>query len=89
MDELIDRISTHDDVKRIIVGRSYEVLGGHNFRILPKELYFTDAGGAETALFIQKGKRENENIDVSYLDKQDREPHSLYTRIIQRLASYR
>ncbi len=88
IEELIRKISEHDDVKKIVIGRSYEVLGGNTLRVLPKELYFTDAGGAETALFIQKGARVNGEVEVNYMDKKDRQKFNLYYRVILRLISY-
>lgn len=52
IDELIGRLKG-PSVARITVNRSYEVLGGQNYRYLPKELYFARTGGAETSLLIE------------------------------------
>lgn len=51
-DELIERIRELPNVAKVTLNRSYEVLGGHNQRFLPKDLYFQSTGGAETAVLI-------------------------------------
>lgn len=51
-DELLAWIAASGRASRITINRSYEVLGGMNYRFLPKELYQTSAGGAETSLRI-------------------------------------
>ena len=86
-EEMIQRISEHPTVKRIVVSRHYEVLGGHNYRVLPKDLYFRDAGTAETAVFIQKGKRHNGSVDVTFMDGRDRRTNTLLDRFVQKAAS--
>ena len=53
IDELIAYFKAHAAVAKVTVNRSYEVLGGHNLRYLPKDLYFTEAGGAETSLLVE------------------------------------
>jgi len=82
-DELIRQISSHEDVKRIVLSRHYEVLGGHNYRFLPKELYFRGAGTAETAVFIQKGTGKG-SADVSFMDQPDRPRYNLLDHVIRR-----
>lgn len=86
-DEMIQRIEAHKDVKKLVVCRAYEVLGGHNYRFLPKELYFNEARTAETALFIQKGSRGNNALDVSFMDQPDRPQYTVRERIIRKLFS--
>lgn len=51
-DELLAWFAASKRVSKITINRSYEVLGGINYRFLPKELYQTSAGGAETSLRI-------------------------------------
>jgi SAM-dependent methyltransferase len=51
-EELIAHLRSRPFVREIRINRSYEVLGGHNLRYLPKDLYFATAGGAETAVSI-------------------------------------
>lgn len=51
-DELLGWFAASGRVSKITINRSYEVLGGMNYRFLPKELYQTSAGGAETSLRI-------------------------------------
>lgn len=52
-DELLTFLRSDKAVRRITMNRSYEILGGQNYRYLPKALYFTNAGGAETAMMIE------------------------------------
>lgn len=65
-DELVEEIAADPRVNRITLNRSYEVLGGQNFRFLPKDLYFTAAGAAETAIRIDMGPRTSEGPEVIY-----------------------
>ena len=55
IDELLAWFAASGLVTQITLNRSYEVLGGMNYRFLPKELYQTEAGGAETSLRIELG----------------------------------
>jgi hypothetical protein len=55
IDELLAWFAASRRVTQITMNRSYEVLGGMNYRYLPKELYQTEAGGAETSLRIELG----------------------------------
>lgn len=69
IDELIAFLKTHPRTSSITLNRSYEVLGGQNFRYLPKELYFTSAGGAETALMITLSDAERGgDVEVVFED---------------------
>jgi hypothetical protein len=86
-DEMIQKISENKDVNKIVISRSYEVLGGANYRFLPKELYFTDAKTAETAVFIQKGDRVNGEIDILFLDNQDRPKLGVLERLVRKTFS--
>jgi SAM-dependent methyltransferase len=85
INELLQRIEAHADVGKVVVGRAYEVLGGFNNRFLPKELYFSDSGTAETALFVQKGPRGAAGLDVSFMDRPDRPQYTLGERVLRRL----
>jgi SAM-dependent methyltransferase len=64
IDELISYIKNKNNVKKVTINKSYEVLGGQNYRFLPKDLYLEEAGTAETSIMIeldageQKGKVE-------------------------------
>ena len=52
MDELIDFIINLRKPASIRINKSYEILAGNNYRYLPKDLYFSSAGGAETSILI-------------------------------------
>ncbi|MBL4766402.1 MAG: class I SAM-dependent methyltransferase [Rhodobacteraceae bacterium] len=53
IEELLEFLKSFPGVSNVVVNRSYEILGGQNFRYLPKELYFSEAGGAETSVLIE------------------------------------
>ena len=55
-DELINFIKKDERVTKITANRSYEILGGHNYRFLPKELYLQKTGTAMTSLMIEFGE---------------------------------
>jgi SAM-dependent methyltransferase len=85
--EMIERIKSHKRVKKIVIGRRYEVLGGFNLRYLPKELYFTSARAAETAIFLHLSQEENEQEPtLEFRDKQDGK-HTFFYRLFD--AIYR
>ena len=52
IDELIDFITNIRNPASMKINKSYEILGGNNYRFLPKDLYFSNAGGAETSIII-------------------------------------
>jgi len=89
VNELISRIEAHKDIKSLIIHRAYDVLGGHNFRLLPEDLYFTSTGAAETALFIEKGLRNNAPLNVIFQDLPTVESSSrtIPQRIIRKVVS--
>jgi hypothetical protein len=62
INELVERIKLQSCVTSIELNRSYEVLGGLHGRHLPRELYFTEAGGAETSVRLQLSKYPSNNI---------------------------
>lgn len=88
-DEMISRIEAHEDVAGLVVSRAYEVLGGQNYRFLPKELYFSNAKSAETALYIQKGQRPAGKLEVSFADQPDRPQYGLGENAIRALFMMR
>ena len=54
-------------VVKIKINRSYEVLGGANFRFLPKDLYEERARGAETSIIVELGSMKKEGeIEIVY-----------------------
>lgn len=52
VNELVDRLTSNPRVTEVELNRSYQILGGSNLRYLPKELYTSLAGGAETSLIV-------------------------------------
>ena len=53
IDELISYFKNKKNLTKVTINRSYEVLGGQNNRLLPKDLYFKKAKGAETSIMIE------------------------------------
>ena len=88
VDELIDRIEENKNIKLLVIHRAYDVLGGYSQRLLPKELYFSSTGTAETSLFIQKGLRGNTPLKVIYQDfpELDHPTHTIPQRVIRKVA---
>ena len=61
IDELIDFIINIRKPAFIKINKSYEILGGNNYRFLPKDLYFSNTGGSETSMLIDfKNTNEKE-----------------------------
>jgi hypothetical protein len=82
-DELIARISADGHVGEIVVSRRYEPLGGHNFRYLPKELYFSEARTAETAvLVIKQESPRNGEVRVAFDDRPDGPRYTPWERLL-------
>jgi 2-polyprenyl-3-methyl-5-hydroxy-6-metoxy-1,4-benzoquinol methylase len=61
IDELVEYFTSHPFVSSIKISRSYEILGGEHGRYLPKELYFSEAGGAETIVKVQLSNSSSSN----------------------------
>lgn len=84
-DEMIERISRNPRVERIEISRRYEVLGGFNGRYLPKELYYSDAKGAETGVLVRLGERDREgDVKIVYDDMKDGPRFSLAEKVIEK-----
>jgi len=57
--ELIDLLTSFKPSPvKITLWRHPEILGGHNSRFVPKELYYPETGTAESSLLIEKGDGE-------------------------------
>ena len=75
IDELIKFLKKLKIVKSIEINRSYEVLGGNVKRLLPKDLYFKSAGGAETTMEINLDRENKSNsLKVLYNDSIEGRP---------------
>lgn len=83
--EMIEKINDNPNVKKIIISRHYETLGGQNYRFLPKELYFSDSRTAETAVCIQKGLRKDESAEVCLMDQTDRPFNGIVENIVRKI----
>ena len=80
VDELCAHLSKKENVAEINIIRSYGVLGGKNGRFLPKELYFSESGTAETAIQIRMGNKTNSSPTINLIDRSDKLQLSLIER---------
>jgi SAM-dependent methyltransferase len=87
--QLLDHLCADPAVSRVVVSRRYETLGGHNFRYLPKELFYRETGGAETALIVLKQAGRAGAPRVEYDDRTDGPRYSLLERAFLKLARRR
>jgi hypothetical protein len=70
IEELISHIKKNNNVVKVKINRSYDVLGGHNYRFLPKDLYFKKTGTAETSMIIElDSSKQDGDIELIYDDK--------------------
>jgi hypothetical protein len=67
-------------VKKVTILKSYGILGGQNGRFLPKELYFPEAGTAETSVCIEKGLRNGDKPEIVIRVQSDKMHWSLFDR---------
>lgn len=89
-DELIGRICADPAVSEIVVSRRYEPLGGHNWRYLPKELFYSETGSAETALIVLKRQAPRQDRPaITFDDRADGPRFSLMERAYLKLLRTR
>tara|TARA_B100000029_G_C17423617_1_gene905255 strand:+ start:168 stop:1010 length:843 start_codon:yes stop_codon:yes gene_type:complete len=76
--ELIEFLKQMKIVKKVIVNKSYTILGGKSLLFFEKDLYLKETGGAETSLILFLDREKNNNLEVeehtqiegnNYLDK--------------------
>ncbi len=65
--ELIEFFKSQSIVKKIIMNKSYTILGGQNDRFIEKNLYLKKTGGAETTMiiFIDRNAKEEFKLHES------------------------
>lgn len=85
-DELVACLTADQRVREIIISRRYEPLGGHNFRFLPKELFYSETRSAETAVLVLKGEPSDGAPAVTYDDRNDGPRYTLLERALLRWA---
>jgi SAM-dependent methyltransferase len=67
IDELISYIKNKNNVVKVTMNKSYEVLGGMNHRFLPKDLYFEKTGSAETSIMIELDPaKQKDEVEIIY-----------------------
>lgn len=69
IDELIDFIINARKPASIRINKSYEILGGNNYRYLPKDLYFSSAGGSETSILIDFEKLNSKETTIEITER--------------------
>lgn len=86
--ELISVISSYmPRPMRLIVLKHPVILGGHDGRFLPKEMYYPETGTAETAILIEKGESSDGGepfVDIGTAPEADPDP-ALY-RTLRNIA---
>ena len=80
VDEFCRFLARKSEIKKITILKSYGVLGGRNGRFLPKELYFPEAGTAETSVCIEKGERVGDKPEIVIKAQSDKIKLSLFDR---------
>ena len=70
-EELINFIIAEKKPKSITINRSYEILGGQNFRYLLRDLYYNASKGSETSLCIE------------YIESSENQTHIVYTENVE------
>ena len=80
IDEFCQFLARYNQIKKITILKSYGILGGKNGRYLPKELYFPEAGTAETSVCIEKGERVGDKPEIVISAKTDKRKLSLFDR---------
>ena len=80
VDEFCQFLAQKAEIKKITILKSYGILGGRNGRYLPKELYFPDAGTAETSVCIEKGGRQGDKPEIVVREQSDNIKLSLFDR---------
>jgi 2-polyprenyl-3-methyl-5-hydroxy-6-metoxy-1,4-benzoquinol methylase len=84
--ELVSRLCADPTVQSVVISRRFEPLGGHNFRHLPKDLFFSSAGSAETAVFVAKGSPRAGKAAVTFDDRRDGRPgYALWERALLKM----
>ncbi len=79
--ELIERICADPTVTKIVVSRRHETLGGHHLRYVPKDLFYSETGTAETALIVLKGQGPRQGRPtITFNDRTDGPRFTLFER---------
>ena len=72
MHEIIETICRAVAVRKMIIIKSYETLGGWNERFLPKECYYAETGTAETAIWVLRSENgDYGNPEIIIRNRQD------------------
>ncbi|MAV63732.1 MAG: hypothetical protein CMG00_00900 [Candidatus Marinimicrobia bacterium] len=73
IEELIEIFKKNSFVKKIFINKSYMILGGQNYRYLPKELFFSTAGGAETTIMLEIDKLGENSDQLEIIETSEKE----------------
>ncbi len=59
IDELIEIFKMNAFIEEVSINKSYMILGGQTQRFLPKDLYFSESGTAETSIILKLDRSKN------------------------------
>ncbi len=84
LDELIRYLCSKKGISKIVIARHYQILGGTNLRYVSKELYLSETGSAETAIYIQKKDNFSSTTEITYEDSMDGPKYNLFHRLLKK-----
>ena len=73
VNELVELFKRNIYIKKLHINKSYMILGGQNYRSLPKELFFTETGGAETTIILELDKLNNNKDKLEIKETYEKE----------------
>ena len=85
IDEAIETIKKSISLKKIIIMKNYVQLGGWHNRYLPKECYYKETGTAETAVYILRSEKDNNNPEIIISNR--KESSEVYPPWMQNILS--
>ncbi len=71
--ELLELFKKNSFVKKMFINKSHMVLGGQNYRFLPKELFFSETGGAETTIILELDKSKENKGKLQVIETLEKE----------------
>tara|TARA_B100000579_G_C22802628_1_gene840764 strand:+ start:861 stop:1703 length:843 start_codon:yes stop_codon:yes gene_type:complete len=73
IDELIQIFKLNAFIKEILINKSYMILGGQNQRYIPKDLYFSEFGTAETTIVLKLDRSKDYTNILKINEKSEKE----------------
>ena len=67
LEDILDFLRKFNFIKTVTINRSYGILGGDNYRFLPKDLFLKNTGGAETTIHIEIDRSKTiDEFEINY-----------------------